>query len=76
MTPPASAPPVYGNYASYYAKRGTSVLLGDRRVSRLPPAWVADRRVLDVGCNSGQVAVELGQREAVPLTPCDRERSG
>lgn len=52
--------PIYGNYASYASKRGTSLLLGDRRVGIVPLSWVEGKRVLDVGCNSGQVSVELG----------------
>lgn len=52
--------PAYGNYQAYYAKRGTSVLLGDRRIARLPKAWVTGRRVLDIGANSGLPSVALG----------------
>lgn len=61
--------PIYGNYASYASKRGTSLLLGDRRVGILPLSWVEGKRVLDVGCNSGQVSVELGKSSLLLLRP-------
>jgi hypothetical protein len=61
----APSTPAYGNYQNYYAKRGTSVLLGDRRVACLPEAWVTGRRVLDIGANSGLPSVALGTPAAL-----------
>ncbi|KAL7414971.1 Bicoid-interacting protein 3-domain-containing protein [Mrakia frigida] len=52
----------YGNYSRYYSKRQVSLINGDPRVALLPPAWVKGKRVLDIGCNSGQVSVEIAQK--------------
>lgn len=61
--PPPSSLPMsnpYGNYSHYYSKRQVSLINGDPRVALLPPAWVKGKRVLDLGTNSGVVAVEIG----------------
>lgn len=62
----APTAPLYGNYSAYYAKRGTSVLLGDRRVARLPEAWVTGKRILDIGANSGLPSAALGTCSWLP----------
>lgn len=54
--------PEHGNYRGYYSKRKTSRLELDPRLAILPPEWFHNARVLDVGCNSGVVTVEVGQR--------------
>lgn len=53
----------HGNYKNYYQKRKPSVH-GDARLAVIPPAWLKGARVLDVGCNSGVVTIELAQKFA------------
>ncbi|BGP27197.1 mepce protein [Rhodotorula toruloides] len=56
---PRSAPS--GNYQGYYERRKTARDEPDERLALIPLEWVKGRKVLDVGCNSGAVAVELAQ---------------
>jgi 7SK snRNA methylphosphate capping enzyme len=51
---------IFGNYMSYYSKRKQAEGL-DRRLTLLDKSWVANKRVLDVGCNSGKVTVDIAQ---------------
>ena len=51
----------YGNYKGYYTKRKVS-LHGDARLAVIPSEWLTAQRVLDVGCNSGVVTIELAQK--------------
>lgn len=59
---PSAAP--YGNYAHYYTKRKVSLLVGDPRIALLPRKWTEGARICDIGCNSGNVSVELGETGA------------
>ncbi|KAL8292428.1 hypothetical protein RQP46_001040 [Phenoliferia psychrophenolica] len=77
IAPPPSAPPAalepvslnaasrhtaeYGNYHGYYTKRKVGPQ-GDARLAVIPPDWLRGARVLDVGCNSGVVTIELAQK--------------
>ncbi|TPX44976.1 hypothetical protein SeMB42_g04155 [Synchytrium endobioticum] len=48
----------YGNYHKYYASRNPAMLY-DPRLSLLTPSWFENKRVLDIGCNSGHVTIML-----------------
>jgi 7SK snRNA methylphosphate capping enzyme len=70
MPPATSIPPnnkvnsstvPYGNYTSYYSKRRDALQRGDDRLASLPPDFFLGKRVLDLGCNSGFVSVEIGE---------------
>lgn len=51
-----------GNYRGYYSKRrfGQDPYTGDERLALIPREWLADKRVLDIGCNAGRVTIEIG----------------
>lgn len=51
-----------GNYKSYYSKRRfkQDPYAGDERLAIIPKEWMQDKRVLDIGCNTGKVTVEIG----------------
>ncbi|GAA6023147.1 hypothetical protein JCM10207_005742 [Rhodosporidiobolus poonsookiae] len=56
-----------GNYKSYYLRRraagtGSSLSAPDPRLALVPPEWLKGKKVLDVGCNSGLVTIEIAQR--------------
>ncbi|GAA6042432.1 hypothetical protein JCM8097_008449 [Rhodosporidiobolus ruineniae] len=59
-----------GNYKSYYIRRrvlasastSSTVDGPDPRLALIPPEWFKDKKVLDVGCNSGVVTIEVAQR--------------
>lgn len=55
----------YGNYSGYHSRRrlDSSKSTGDPRLALLPADWVDWKRVLDIGCNSGRVTVELGSSD-------------
>ncbi len=53
----------YGNYRAYYPRRRARSSLApdrDERLALLPQGWFAGKRVLDIGCNVGEVTVEAG----------------
>lgn len=52
-----------GNYLGYYRRR-REVQEGDNdeRLELIPNDWIKGKRVLDVGANAGEVAIELAQR--------------
>lgn len=52
--------PTHGNFVGYYTKRPRT-RGGDERLGLVPAEWIDGARVLDVGCNSGMVTVELAQ---------------
>lgn len=51
-----------GNYQGYYERRKTARDEPDERLALIPQDWVKGKKVLDVGCNTGAVSVELAQR--------------
>lgn len=57
---PRSAPS--GNYQGYYERRKLARDEPDERLALIPLDWLKGKKVLDVGCNSGVVTVELAQR--------------
>ncbi|KAM5531932.1 hypothetical protein V8D89_014402 [Ganoderma adspersum] len=57
MTSKVNAP-IYGNYHGYYNKRPFA---NDPRLALLPQVLFDGARVLDVGCNEGQVTCEIAQ---------------
>ncbi|KAM0752144.1 Bin3-domain-containing protein [Meredithblackwellia eburnea MCA 4105] len=64
--------PDRGNYRGYYTKRKESQMDPDVRLAKIPKDWFKGARVLDVGCNSGVVTVEIAQTlEAARVTGVD-----
>lgn len=58
----------YGNYPSYYGKRGSS----DNRIKLFAKDWFRGKRVIDVGCNSGHVSIDIAsQFEPISVTGID-----
>ncbi|BGP34900.1 hypothetical protein JCM10296v2_006724 [Rhodotorula toruloides] len=57
---PRTAPS--GNYQGYYERRKTARDEPDERLALIPQDWVTGKKLLDVGCNTGAVSVELAQR--------------
>lgn len=53
---------LHGNFVGYYTRRRQDLSTLDPRLALLPPSALQDKKVLDVGCNSGLVAVEIAQR--------------
>lgn len=56
----------HGNYRNYYTRRRATdeyplPLDQDERIQLLDTSLFRGKVVLDVGCNSGEVAVELGK---------------
>lgn len=48
---------MFGNYANYYGYRNDRVI--DSRLSRLPKHLFDSKDILDVGCNSGQLTLDI-----------------
>jgi 7SK snRNA methylphosphate capping enzyme len=57
-----SRPPIHGNFFGYYTRRWADPNELDPRLALLPKEWIEGKKVLDVGCNSGMVTVEIAQR--------------
>jgi len=60
---PSSSYPraVHGNYLHYYERRNTHPDARDERLNLIPKEWIKGKKVLDVGCNAGQVTIELAR---------------
>ncbi|TPX37583.1 hypothetical protein SmJEL517_g00474 [Synchytrium microbalum] len=65
---PASAPTstqhqlpqhAYGNYSNYYSTRRNPIARLDPRLALLNPSWFEGKRVLDIGCNSGDITISI-----------------
>lgn len=58
-------PTFYGNYSSYYGYRqqalSNDVKHLDQRLISIHPKWIANRTVLDIGCNVGFLTIQLAQ---------------
>jgi 7SK snRNA methylphosphate capping enzyme len=69
--PPVPSPKpylAYGNYPSYYRKRGPS----DDRIKLLKEKWFKGKNILDIGCNAGHVSIEIAsQFEPLSVTGVD-----
>lgn len=50
----------YGNYKNYYGYRGTAD--SDPRLQVMERCWFANKRCIDVGCNSGLVSLAIAAR--------------
>lgn len=50
----------YGNYRGYYGYR-LDEFGNDARMSQFEEAWFRDKRVLDIGCNAGVVAIRVSK---------------
>ncbi|KAG9294654.1 hypothetical protein G9A89_008133 [Geosiphon pyriformis] len=53
---------LYGNYPNYYNRRSKIKPENDPRLGLIEKAWLENRFVLDVGCNSGEFTIELAIR--------------
>ncbi|KAJ3303544.1 hypothetical protein HDV03_003723 [Kappamyces sp. JEL0829] len=49
----------HGNYHAYYGYRNQGV--ADGRLAFIKPEWVLGKRVLDIGCNQGDLALQLAR---------------
>lgn len=52
---------LHGNYTNYYAKRSDPPHVLDPRLSLIPARYWVGKAVLDLGCNSGRVTLQVGQ---------------
>lgn len=53
--------PIHGNYHAYYNKRPNAYDT-DPRLEQIPQDIFKGKRVLDIGCNEGWLAVDIAQR--------------
>ncbi|KAI7867518.1 Bicoid-interacting protein 3-domain-containing protein [Spinellus fusiger] len=51
----------YGNYKNYYENRRNPTKHHDTRLDLLDVSLFNDKRVLDIGCNSGNITLVIGQ---------------
>ena len=51
---------LHGNYDTYYSYRNPGAQ-DDPRIKVLERAWIDGKRVLDVGCNSGAITIEVAR---------------
>lgn len=49
----------FGNYDRYYGYRNGAAR-GDERMGMMKREWFEGKKVLDIGCNSGQVTIAIG----------------
>ena len=59
--PPHPAPRPHlalGNYPSYYGKRGNP----SDRIKLFKEEWFKDKKVIDIGCNAGHVAIDIASK--------------
>ncbi|CAO3653075.1 unnamed protein product [Cunninghamella echinulata] len=52
---------IYGNYANYYKSRRNTTDHHDIRLSLLEKSMFKNKKVLDIGCNSGNVTMVIGK---------------
>ncbi|KAJ8662280.1 hypothetical protein O0I10_001973 [Lichtheimia ornata] len=50
---------MYGNYANYYSNRRNLQLTADPRLELLDASLFEGKRVLDIGCNSGNISITI-----------------
>ncbi|KAI8098921.1 Bicoid-interacting protein 3-domain-containing protein [Halteromyces radiatus] len=53
---------IYGNYTNYYKTRRNDANKLDPRLSLLNTSLFKDKNVLDIGCNSGNITIVIGQQ--------------
>ncbi|KAI9498394.1 Bicoid-interacting protein 3-domain-containing protein [Zychaea mexicana] len=51
---------IYGNYRNYYESRRGNQITVDHRLDMLDPSLFKGKRVLDIGCNSGNITTVIG----------------
>ena len=51
---------LHGNYDTYYSYRNPGAQ-DDPRIRVLSREWIEGKRVLDIGCNSGAITIELAR---------------
>ncbi|CAO3650289.1 unnamed protein product [Cunninghamella blakesleeana] len=52
---------IYGNYANYYKLRRSTTDPFDVRLSLLEKSMFENKKILDIGCNSGNVTIVIGK---------------
>jgi len=52
---------LHGNYDTYYSYRNPGAQ-DDPRIKVLQREWIEGKRVLDIGCNSGAITIEMARR--------------
>jgi len=51
----------YGNYTRYYGYRNNGSFASDSRLKLMKKEWFEGKVVLDIGCNTGQVTIEMAR---------------
>ena len=51
----------YGNYTRYYGYRNNGSFASDSRLKLMKREWFEGKVVLDIGCNTGQVTIEMAR---------------
>ena len=65
----STSKPLHGNYLNYYERRNASnPSKRDERLSLIPFEYLKRKKVLDVGCNAGQVTIELARDDRWKLS--------
>lgn len=52
----------YGNYNRYYGYRNSGSFASDSRLKLMKKEWFEGNSVLDIGCNTGQVTIEIARK--------------
>ena len=52
----------YGNYNRYYGYRNSGSFASDSRLKLMKKDWFEGKAVLDIGCNTGQVTIEIARK--------------
>ena len=52
----------YGNYNRYYGYRNSGSFASDSRLKLMKKEWFEGKSVLDIGCNTGQVTIEIARK--------------
>lgn len=52
----------YGNYNRYYGYRNSGSFASDSRLKLMKKEWFEGKAVLDIGCNTGQVTIEIARK--------------
>ncbi|KAI8059555.1 Bicoid-interacting protein 3-domain-containing protein [Gongronella butleri] len=58
---PAPMPARYGNYHNYYKSRRNTASTVDPRLAALDRDLFKDKKVLDIGCNSGNISILIAR---------------